>query len=324
MMACMRPIPAATEFPPSPACGGGAGGEGSVESTTNKIPLTPTLSRLRERVQTSWQARLALQFTRREQATYLSRREHVGPLRVQKALYPEGESVCHVLVLHPPSGIAGGDQLTIAAQLEPGARALLTTPGAGKWYRSGGAWAAQRLQFKVESGATLEWLPQESIVFAGAQAEMVSDIELATDAHYLGWEILCLGRRASGESFDHGSLRLHTRVHRDGQPLWLERGQLDGGSDLLQSPAGLAGFSVSATLLATTQENAPELLSACREVMAQEDGARHALTQLPGLLVARYLGHSSEAARHWLTGLWQVLRPALIGREAQLPRIWNT
>jgi urease accessory protein len=42
------------------------------------------------------------------------------------------------------------------------------------------------------------------------------------------------------------------------------------------------------------------------------------------LLVARYLGHSSEAARHWLSQIWQVLRPAFAGREAQTPRIWNT
>jgi urease accessory protein len=272
----------------------------------------------------AWQARLDLRFTRRLQATLLSRREHLGPLRVQKALYPEGEAVCHVLVLHPPSGIAGGDRLTIAAQVQPGAHALLTNPGAGKWYRSAGARAIQCLQFKVESGATLEWLPQENIVFNGAKPEMSSDIELAADAHYLGWEILCLGRRASGETFAHGALRLHTRLRRDGRPLWLERGQLDGGSELLQSPAGLAGFSVSATLLATTQENAPELLATCRSVTTPESGARHAITQLPGLLVARYLGHSSEAARHWLAGLWQVLRPALIGRPAQTPRIWNT
>lgn len=58
--------------------------------------------------------------------------------------------------------------------------------------------------------------------------------------------------------------------------------------------------------------------------MAPVDGAEHGITRLPELLVARYLGHNSEAARLWFVALWQMLRPALLGRAAVLPRIWNT
>jgi len=272
----------------------------------------------------TWQARLALDFQRRDAATILTRREHVGPLRVQKALYPEGEGVCHVIVLHPPSGIAGGDELEIDVKVDTGAHALLTTPGAGKWYRSAGPWAKQRLDFAVGAEATLEWLPQESIVFDAARADMQSWIELDAAARFIGMEVLCLGRRASGENFAQGALQLETRVQRGGQPLWLERGRIEAGSDLLQSPAGLAGFSVSGTLLATAPRIEPGLLTACRAVPLLESGAQCGITLLPDLLMARYLGHSSEAARHWFFALWQLLRPALIGRDAQRPRIWNT
>ncbi len=276
-------------------------------------PITPT-----------WQARLTLGFERRDAATLLTRREHYGPLRVQKALYPEGAAVCHAIVLHPPSGIAGGDQLDIAVNVGEGAHALLTTPGAGKWYRSSGATASQRLDFTVEKGAALEWLPQESIVFSGARAAMHSHVRLAAEARFIGWEVLCLGRRASGERFDVGNLRLETRVEREGRPIWLERGAVAGDSNLLRSPAGLAGYSVSATLLAAGPGLTPASLARCREITAVEPGARTGLTLLPDLLVARYLGHDSEAARHWFAALWQVLRPAVMGREAQTPRIWNT
>lgn len=267
---------------------------------------------------------MELGFQRREAATVLARREHVGPLRVQKALYPEGEAVCHAIVLHPPSGIAGGDELEIDVRVGEGAHALLTTPGAGKWYRSAGAWARQDLDLTVEAGGVLEWLPQETIVFDAARAAMRSRVELATDARFIGMEILCLGRRASGEGFASGALHLATRVSRAGRPIWLERGRLEGGSGLLASPAGLAGFSISGTLLAAAPHIEPGQLAACREIPALESGARHGLTQLPDLLVARYLGHSSEAARHWFAALWQALRPTLIGRAAQRPRIWNT
>lgn len=272
----------------------------------------------------TWRARLALDFQRREAATLLTRREHMGPLRVQKPLYPEGEAVCHAIVLHPPSGIAGGDELEIDVRVGEGAHALLTTPGAGKWYRSAGAWASQRLSLTVETHGMLEWLPQETIVFDAARAAMSSHIDLADEARFIGMEVLCLGRRASGEGFTNGALHLATRVRRAGQPIWLERGRLEGDSGLLGSAAGLAGYSVSGTLLAAAARIEPALLAACRAIPLRESSAQHGVTLLPDMLVARYLGHSSEAARHWFFALWQVLRPALAGRDAQWPRIWNT
>jgi urease accessory protein len=271
-----------------------------------------------------WLARLELEFERRGDATILVRRAHIGPLRVQKALYPEGQEVCHALLLHPPAGIAGGDELEIAAAAKAGTHVLLTTPGAGKWYRSAGSRASQRLDFEVGAGGVLEWLPQESIVFDGALADMKMHVSLAEKACFIGWEILCLGRRASGERFSSGEMRVSTRIERDSKPAWLERGMLEGGSGLLQSPAGLAGYSVSATLWAAGTGLAPALLADCRKQIPAEEGALHGLTLLPDVLVARYLGHSSEAAKDWMIALWRILRPALAGREALIPRIWNT
>jgi urease accessory protein len=271
-----------------------------------------------------WQASLELRFERRAAATILAQRTHHGPLRVQKQLYPEGAGVCHAIVLHPPSGIVGGDELEIRAVLDGGAHALLTTPGAGKWYRSAGPWARQSLEFDLGAGAVLEWLPQETIVFDGAQAGMGSRIRLAADACYLGWEVLCLGRRAANEGFDHGEVRLSTAIEQEGKPLWLEQGRLAGGSPLLASPVGLAGFSVCGTLLAAGCDIEADVLAACRGILPQEPGAQAGLTRLPRLLAARYLGHSSEAARDWFAALWHVLRRARPGRAAQPPRIWNT
>jgi urease accessory protein len=276
-----------------------------------------------------WEAELALEFAALDGATRLSGRRHRGPLRVQKALYPEGQAVCQALILHPPAGIAGGDHLQLSARLGAGAHAQITTPGAGKWYRSGGPEASQKLDFDLAGAAVLEWLPQETIVFDGAKAYMQTQVHLAEDSRYLGWEILCLGRRAAGELFSAGSLGLQTRIERCGRALWLERGQLSGNDALLHSPAGWAGATVCGTLLATLlpgQESAdrlPPLLTACRQ-RQPPDLADHGVSALPGLLVARYLGHHGEAARDWFAALWQILRPALLGRTAVLPRIWAT
>src|SRR3982075_4786468 len=110
---------------------------------------------LAEPILASWKAELRLEFERREGRTVLAKRRHEGPLVVQKPLYPEGDAVGHAIVVHPPAGIAGGDELEFSARADEGAHALLTTPGAGKWYRSGGAWARQRLQVARRGGGRL-------------------------------------------------------------------------------------------------------------------------------------------------------------------------
>jgi urease accessory protein len=266
-----------------------------------------------------WKAQLAVEYRRHGGRTVLASRCHDGPLVVQKPFYPEGEAVCHTIVVHPPGGIAGGDQLRLSAAVGEGAAALLTTPGAAKWYRSEGVRALQHVSFEVHG--SLEWLPQETIVYSGALAAMQTDVRLARNASYLAWEILCLGRTGSGERFLAGQAALATRIWRDGTLLWNERGEVDAGGALLQSPAGLSGRTVCGTLLAAGGIDAATLAS-CRS--AQPVAGEAAVSRLPGLVVARYLGDSSEAAKRYFAKLWTILRPALLQREAVAPRIWNT
>ncbi len=270
----------------------------------------------------AWRAELSLDYERRGARTVLAARRHDGPLVVQKVLYPEGDAVCHSIIVHPPAGIAGGDELEINVCAGASAHALLTTPGAAKWYRSAGPWARQDISLSVAGSACVEWLPQETIVFNGARARSSIDVRLCADAAYIGWEILCLGRGASGERFMSGEFRPRTQLTRDGVPLWVERGRIAGGGALLDSPAGLAGCTVCATLLAAAPRVNKELLDACRE--ERPANGRAAITMLPGVLAARYLGDSSETARIYFTRLWRKIRPVLTGREAIPPRIWST
>lgn len=270
-----------------------------------------------------WRAALGLRYRRSGAWTRLVQREHSGPLGVQKPFYPEGESVCHTVLLHPPAGLAGGDRLDIRVGLAPGAHALLTTPGAGKWYRSAGAEAIQALRFDVEDEATLEWLPQETIVFDGARARMECEVHVSPRGHYVGWEILCLGRIASGERFSRGSVRMRTRLWRAGRPLWVEQGAVMAGSAILDAAAGLASRPVCGTLLAVAQDVSAELVSRCREV-EPEEGALCGVTALPDLLAARFLGLTTQGARRYFARLWTLIRPALCRRPACPPRIWST
>ena len=238
---------------------------------------------------------------------------------MQKHLYAEGPEVCQHIIVHPPGGIAGGDQLNISASVGPDAWAQLTSPGAAKWYRAAGP-AYQNVLLNVAPGATLEWLPQETIVFSAAQAELTTRIELEGDARLFYWDMVALGRLASGERFERGHFQSRLDIRRDGQLLWHERQRIVGGDGLLDSPIGLDGNPVFATLLVTGEIGA-ELLETCRNLAHPVRGD---LTQLPGLLVARCLAGEALQARSWLIDLWRLLRPVLLGREALAPRIWST
>ncbi len=270
-----------------------------------------------------WEAQLSLEYQRRAGRTVLSRRSHSGPLRVQRDLYPEGEGTCHTIVVHPPGGIAGGDSLKVSARLGPRSAALLTTPGAGKWYRTQASPACQSLEFELAAGASLEWLPQETILFDGAVAQMKTRVQLAGDAAYTGWEILCFGRAASGQRFASGLLRQNTEIFADGDRLWAEQAQMAGDDPLFASPVGLQGHAVCGTLLAAGREVSNAVLAACRQVPAG-GGACAGVTRLPRVLIARWLGDAGEDARRYFSALWAVLRPAMKGCAAVEPRIWST
>lgn len=270
-----------------------------------------------------WHARLELGVERRGDASVAVHRKHVGPLRLQKPLYPEGRDVAHLLVIHPPAGIAGGDRLEVDVAVGPSAGALVTTPGAAKWYRTDGARAHQDVHLRVARGASLEWLPQESIVFDGADAALSTRIDCARDATCIGWDITVLGRQASGERFRRGALRQDLVFAIDGRTIWRERARLAGNDPLLDASVGWAGRHVAGVAWAWGAALSEAQLEACRAVTLE--APRAGITTLAdGLLVARALDDSVERVRTIFERLWSIIRPAMTGRDAVPPRIWST
>ncbi len=272
---------------------------------------------------TNVEGSLALSYAKQGERSLLVERKHYGPLVVQKSFYPEGEGVCHNIIVHPPGGIAAGDRLQLSIDVQNNAHAFITTPGATKWYRSEGAIAEQRIAMKVAEGAALEWLPQEAIVFNSAQVRQSIAVELADNSTFLGWDILVLGRLASQETFLDGCYAQAWKISRDGVPLWLERGQIDAGTRIMESQVGLAAKPVVATMIAVGNAPNATMVAALRGIPASEK-ARIGITALPEVLCVRYLGTRVEDAKNYFQSIWCALRPHYVARAAQLPRIWST
>jgi urease accessory protein len=266
-----------------------------------------------------WCATLALAFTGGEPRTRLTTRRHVGPLLVQRPFYPEGD-VCHVYLVHPPGGIVGGDQLQLSVAAGPGARVLLTTPAATKFYRAAPGLRAQLAQELTLTAATLEWLPQENIYFRGAQARVTTRINLDRQSRFIGWEIGCYGRPAGEELFTAGSLSQDFELWCEDRPLLLDHLRLDGAAVPMQAPWGLAGCTALGSLLAYPATQAD--VAALREL--REPAGTLSASVVDGVLVCRAGGAQGEDVRRRLSGAWQCLRPRILQREALAPRIWST
>jgi urease accessory protein len=274
-----------------------------------------------------WQGHLTLNYRRDGERSIVHDR-HSGPLRVLQSLYPEAPGICHNVLVHPPGGIVGGDVLQIDVNLGADSHALITTPGATRFYRSLGEPASQNLVAKVAPGARLEWLPLETICHRNTLAENRMRFELAPGAEMIGWDVLALGLPASGEAFDAG--RYTQQIELPG--VWLERGTIDGSDTrLLQSPLGFAGHTVLATMwfaagTALAGARREELIDAAREVAAAHPLGSRAGCSSPHAeaVVLRVLAQRVEPAIGLLAQVWARWRELAWSLPACAPRVWRT
>ncbi len=263
-----------------------------------------------------WKAHLRCDFERGVNRTVV-RRSHTGPLAIQRPFYPE-DDVAHVYILHPPGGVVGGDQLTMDIRCGEGASGLLTTPGATKYYRSNGQ-CAHVSQLLSCSGGSLEWFPQENILFSGAEVDIRTSINLQETAAVAWWDVNCFGRDVGGEPFKSGAVTNTVNLFIDNHVVWRDR-TIVSNEFPLSMQTGHRTFTVSGTLLLCPVE--AHALSRVQAMIV--DNNAMSVTCFDSLLIARYLGHSAEDAKAAFTEIWSALRPTLNKRGPTAPRIWST
>ena len=289
-----------------------------------------------------WHAKLNLHFRQSHGETVLADNTHSGPLRVQRTFKVEDGSR-HVYILHPPGGYVAGDVIDIRLSAEHAAHVVATSNGAAKFYRCADGHPlnqTQNLELEARDESLLEWLPQETILFRNANAKLVTNIHLAEQANFIGWEISCLGRTASGEDFGDGRLDQALNLYRGGKLNHRERIHLSPGDPIQTAAWGLEGYPVFGTLIAAFsinknddavsphfdhQDQLRQAVEALRDQLAGFDEARYwSVTTKAGIILVRYLGPRSEPCKNGFNLAREYLIQTFRHTEAARPRIWAT
>ncbi len=276
-----------------------------------------------------WFAQLDLGFKLEQNRTILAHRKHSGPVRVQKMLWPEKTGVCHAIIVHPPAGIAGGDHLTFNIQVDDHGHAVVTTPGAGKWYKTNLKKAFQHIDIQVKDHAIFEWLPQETMLFNGALAHSDTQIHLAETASFIGWDMLVLGRQARYEQFSQGLYQNQFKLMRNNKLLVADTLRFEGNDRFLKSCLGMNGCAVMASFWGVAPESHREIskleqqFDVIRDLMMRMK-VPVTLTLLDDVVSARYLGNDARQCHDAFAAIRAKLRRYWFDLDEEFPRIWRT
>ncbi|OZG73881.1 hypothetical protein BTA51_08830 [Hahella sp. CCB-MM4] len=305
------------------------------ESTTSDNNQKPTGAR-------NWPARLEISACANQGRTSISRARHEGPLRIQRPFYPEGTERPHLYLLHPPGGLVCGDHLKIDIDLEEQAKLLITTPSAGKIYRTDQQGHAQKQDINIEctNNAHIEWLPQENIIYDGANGEQNLTLSTTSDSSFLLWDITAMGRPATNAPFRRGCFIQKLNIVKNGLPYFHERVHLQDAGANFTSPWGLNHYPVYGSLFAGYIKDSQAALEALRDhldsvisgsvppalsaIEISRSPIQWSATRRDDLIILRALGQQSEPIKALFMEAWHLLRPQILGVDACPPRIWAT
>lgn len=227
-----------------------------------------------------------------------------------------GNAPLEAVLVNTAGGVTGGDRLAYSVSAAPAARAVITTQAAERIYRRSTGTATIATTLLVDDGATLEWLPQETIIFDGAALARSLKADVASTGQLLAVEAIVLGRSAMGETVREARIADSWRIHRDGKLVFAEGLRLDGDSTAIMSGAATGGGATALATIVLVAADATDRIDAARAAL-QDGAGESGVSAWNGILVARLIAAGGEALRADLVRLLETLR------GAPLPRLWS-
>ncbi len=258
--------------------------------------------------------RLATQ--QRDETTRLLKLYQEGCAKIRLPNTHDGS--LEAVLINTAGGLTGGDVLHWSVDIAAAGHAVLTTQACERIYRSIGGEAQVTTTLGVGAGAHLDWLPQETILFAGSRLDRRIEIDLAAGASLTAVEAILLGRDAMGETAMDAALEDRWRIRRDGRLIHAEATRLAGSSSERNSSSLLAGHRALATIVHIAPD-ADAAARRCSSVRALLPGGQPiAASAIGERLVVRALAHSGLALRRMIVPILDHLSSA-----DALPRMWH-
>jgi urease accessory protein len=273
--------------------------------------------------QSNWHGKINLIYKNNNNKTELSSSFSQSPFKIQQSFYPEGNTICHNVILHTAGGMVGGDRLSQNIHLNENAQSLITTPAASKIYRSNGKIALQNINITLENDSILEYLPQEMIIFDGAKYNQHNIINLQDNSKVFLWDIVRFGRTARGEIFKEGNWQSKLEILHQEKPLYIDNIYLEGEQNLFNNLSGLNGNPILGTLIYVGEIINSETLNDIRQLCQNSlSNGESGVTELIKGISCRYLGNSTMEVKNLFFQIWQLLRLQYLGKNALKLRVW--
>ena len=245
--------------------------------------------------------------------THVARVHEAGGLRLR---FPHVVEGCEAVIVNTAGGIASGDTARFSFDAGAECDVTITTQAAEKIYRADAADAELATELTLGDRATLDWLPQEAILFNGARLRRSIAVDMPASATLTMVETLVFGRLAMGEARITGALRDTWRLRRDGRLIFAENLALAATPGALLDRPAIGGGARAAATLVHVGPRAETVLEPLRAALAGHD-CEAGVSAWNGMVVARLLSPSPPRVRGAIVALLSALR----GRD--LPRVWQ-
>ena len=291
-------------------------------------------------IKTSWEGNCFLNFFNNKGSLgnfnkTIFRSKSTSPYKLLKSNHDK-EGRCILPILHTAGGLVGGDLLEFEANLEENSKVLLTTSSAQKVYGSvgiskinpKGTFSKQKNLIKIFDNSHLEYLPQETIIFANGLYEQKFKVSISETSSFLFTDLIRLGRSSSGESIESGVFRSKLEIMRNNDLYddWEYVDQIELSKDSYVAKSGMDYMPVFGSLIWICEKDFSKskinnLVGNIKKIFNETDN-NLSIGILENGISVRFLGSSSQDARKCFFCIWKQIRSICGFCEPKYQGVW--